>query len=43
MQYEETMAGKSSSQAALKPANTQIRYEVTVEDLPLHCAMPGSA
>jgi uncharacterized Zn-finger protein len=37
------MAGKTSSQAALKPANTQTRYEVTTEDLPLHCPMPGSA
>ncbi len=23
------------------PANAQSRYEVTVEDLPLHCPMPG--
>ncbi|MDH5631538.1 MAG: zinc-finger domain-containing protein [Gammaproteobacteria bacterium] len=28
-------------QAETKQANSEVRYEITLDDLPLHCPMPG--
>jgi len=37
------MANPLIEVAGLTPANTQARYEIAREDLPLHCPMPGMA
>ena len=38
---EQQIKNQESKAQQAKPANAQSRYEVTADDLPLHCPMDG--